>query len=119
MSNNTAFFGGSITIPTAGTYLITAQTGSVNGGGGTTTYANYYVNHSNQGTGAGNYGSTGTIMQVLYPYSVVGSSPNIANMSTIITITASTTFNLYAFATFSGNCQFNSGVSYLNYLRIA
>ena len=57
-------------------------------------------------------------MQVLYPYSVVGSSANIANMSNIITITASTTYNLYAFASFSGNCQFSSGLSYLNYVRI-
>lgn len=118
MTSGLPLFAGSITIPTAGTYLIMAQTGSQNGGGGTTTNILYYLNHSSQGSASGNYGPTGTIMQVLYPYSNLGTGPITANMSNIVTITASTTYNLYVYIIFSGNCQFNYSQTYINYLRV-
>jgi hypothetical protein len=111
-------FAGSITIPTAGTYLIMAQTGSQNGGGGTTTAMLYFLNHSSQGSTYTNYGATGTIMALNFPYSNLGTGAITANMSNIVTITASTTYNLYVNVTFTGNCQYNAGVSYINYLRV-
>ena len=95
-----------------------AQTGSQNGGGGTTTNVSYYVNHSSQGSVSTSYGPTGTIMQSLFPYSNLGTGPITVNFSNLVTITASTTYNLYVNVTYTGNCQYNSAVTYLNYLRV-
>jgi hypothetical protein len=52
------------------------------------------------------------------PYSNLGTGGTIANLSNIVTITASTTYNFYCNVTFSGNCQSNGPQSYLNYVRI-
>lgn len=116
--NNSPFLVGSITLPSAGTYLIMAQTGTQNGGGGTTTGILYYVNHSSQGSASTNYGPTGTIMQSKFPYSNLGTGPITVNFSNLVTITTSTTYNLYVYVTFTGNCQYVSTQSYFNYLRV-
>jgi hypothetical protein len=52
------------------------------------------------------------------PYSNLGTGGTIANLSNIVTITASTTYNFYCNITFSGNCQSNGPQSYINYLRV-
>lgn len=120
LTTGSAFFLGSITISTAGTYLITAQAGSQNGGGGTTTSAAYYVNNNTAGAGipVGAYGSTGTIMYSSLPYSNLATGAVVTNLSTIVKITASTTFDFYCNLIFTGNCQNYGTQCYLNYLRV-
>jgi hypothetical protein len=99
--------------------LISAQAGCSNGGGGGSTYFAFYLNHSTAGTSSGSYGPTGTIGSVIYPFSNNSlSSTTVGNFSTIVTVTASTTYNGYIYVIYSGNCQFNTAVTFINYLRL-
>jgi len=120
LTNETSYFIGSITIPVAGTYLITAQAGAQNGGGGTTTNAAFYMNNNTAGAGVppNPYGPTGTIMFSSLPYSNLGTGGVIANLSNIVKITASTTFDFFGNIKFTGNCQSNAPQTYINYVRI-
>jgi hypothetical protein len=118
-TNGGGFLIGSITLPSAGTYLISAQSGAANGGGGGSTYFAFYLNHSTAGSLSGSYGPTGTIGSVIYPFSNNSlSSTTIGNINTIVTVTASTTYNGYIYVIYSGNCQFSAGSTFINYLRL-
>jgi len=99
--------------------LISAQAACANGGGGGSTYFAFYLNHSSAGTNNVAYGVTGTIACSISPFSNNSlSSTTTANVSSIITVTASTTYNGYIYVIYTGNCQFSAGSTFINYLRI-
>jgi len=99
--------------------LISAQAACSNSGGGGSTYFAFYLNHSSAGTNNAAYGPTGTIASSVLPFSNLSlSSTTTTNVSSIITVTASTTYNGYIYVVYTGNCQFSAGSSFINYLRI-
>jgi len=63
-------------------------------------------------------GNLSTVVYNSEAGNVTGLNQNILNFSTVINLTAATTYNLYAVATYTGNCQFINDYFSLKSVRI-
>lgn len=122
LNNAGSSFIGSVTLPSVGRYLLTAQVSIGNGGGGSMIYSSAYINHSSSGIPSTIYGPTGTVAHTAQPYTSNGNGSYnvILNMSNIVnTPAASTVYELFTYVVYTGNCQFQNQTSYFNYVRLS